>query len=189
MTGIFNNWSVKMVICKLCSKPIENHHGNQKFHHECMREGHNKRCREYSHKKLPRKTPIEKTCPYCGNSYLTVRDDTVSCKNDKCKNAYRRVLAKKKWDALSEDERSAFRKKRYLSSPMAKGQYKSVQAVDILCKCPGCGSWHIKRFEYGYERKPGSTPLFNCVNFPGCVSENIGTVIYEVYAGGNECRI
>ena len=178
------------IICGICFKEIFNGPAKKKFHSgACAEIAHRRRCREYCRTHPERRKPIELTCRFCGIDYTTTTSNSVCCRDQKCQNAYRRELAKRKWDALSTEERIAYRKKKYKASPMAAGQYKNVPASEILCKCPGCGTWHIKRFEYGFERKPGSTPLFNCSNFPGCVHNNIGTVIYSVYAGGNEARI
>ena len=181
-----------MTICGTCQKPIENPHGNQKFHHGfCMEEGRRKRCREHNQKHLPRKTPVEMICLYCKKPYMTSRDDSVSCREDKCKNAYRRALAKKKYDAMSIEERKVFKasKKKYISSPLSLEQYKQSAAVDLLCKCPGCGCWHIKRMEYGYERKSGTTPLFNCENWPGCINNNMPVYDNAGYFGYNSAHV
>ena len=177
-----------MMICGTCLKPIENPHGNQMFcRGTCSEEAHRKRCREHSRKHLPRKPQIEMICRYCGNPYMTSRDDSVSCPEKKCKNEYRRENAKKKWDSMTPEERRVHRKRQHTASILSAEQYKHCKAPVLECICPGCGARHKKRFEYGYIGK--QPPRFNCANFPGCISDNIGTVIYEVYAGGNGARI
>jgi hypothetical protein len=118
---------------------------------------------------------------------MTSRDDSVSCPEKKCKNEYRRENAKKKWDSMTPEERRVHRKRQHTASILSAEQYKHCKAPVLECICPGCGARHKKRFEYGYIGK--QPPRFNCANFPGCISDNIGTVIYEVYAGGNGARI
>jgi ribosomal protein S27E len=154
-----------------------------------MEEGHRKRCREHSQKHLPRKPQTEMICPYCGELYMTSRDDSVSCPEKKCKNEYRRANAKKKYDAMSPEERRAHRKRQHTASELSAAQYKKVEGAWVKCRCPGCNAEHTRHFPYGYRGKTDPLPRFNCDNFPGCVSDNIGTVIYEVYQGGNRCRI
>jgi hypothetical protein len=176
------------ILCGICDKHIECCRPNQLYHQgECSREAHRRLCRVRARTKPPRKEKSEKTCQYCGNKYLTSWHTSVSCREPRCINAYRRERAKRIWDAMSSEERILFRKKKYVNSPMALKQYKHCEAPVLECICPGCGVKHMRRFEYGYCGK--GTPRFNCPSYPGCISDNIGIVMMEVYTGGNECWI
>lgn len=137
----------KVVLCRHCKKRIDNPHSNQLFHHgECQRLGNiAKRKIGYAKKKKVIQK-ITLTCE-CGRTFEVSETNHKRqyCRNRECHNARQ---------AAYKAERKAngiWVKQEKNTSPKREDPYKIV-FMDIIAKCPTCGTRHIKSVVKGSSK-------------------------------------
>ena len=158
-------------LCEYCDKPIADPRKNQKYHPNCYRLSHNKRCSDRSHNKLLKQSPIiDKTCPVCHNPYQTMASrDAVTCKNVNCKNIWHRRKRKEAWAKIPIEERRAINKIQYQKYTKHNPNHNNFKTTSqtLECICPGCRRRHMHTFSPAWLGV--GTPRIGCSRWPACI--------------------
>jgi hypothetical protein len=128
-------------VCDECGKLIENCRLYQHLHDgDCTTKYRNKTGRTGKIYRNPEKKH-RCFCNECKEYFMSSRPTSKICRSIKCKNDAQRKKAKLTYDALTEEQKKTWRKKKYRSDKPSRAVYKKTK-FKIIAKCPRCEEDH-----------------------------------------------
>jgi len=154
-------------ICEVCGDKIPGGRTNQKVHNgECSKIARLKRCKRYRREHAIKRPIREDFCKVCNEPFTTTYPQQVTCKNQKCRNAWNRKRRNELYANFDHDEKKEYIKKVRESEEYESQHYQTPTQI-VKAKCPGCWRLHDVEFEVAYLDVV--MPRVKCPDWPGCI--------------------